>query len=1173
MNRIIAMKTQATRGLRAVLFAGLATAVTTSEALLLNLADSPPYLLTTVDPNIVLTFDDSGSMMWSYLPDTTSGLSNTPRGCSSTINRVYFDPAVTYDPPVREDGVTPLNAVATTFTAAYQNGFAGGATDNLSTNYRPSWGSLTPSVSCGTAGVPGAAFYYTYNAVCGNVNSDACYTLVRPIPAAQEQNFANWYSYYRNRNSMAKSAAGRAFSRFGTNIRIAGHLLHSTGGSTGSGAIDFPATLPAGSLKPFTTTPVDNRTDFFNRLYDSPASGNTPLREAMDRVGAHFQTADPYRDTPGNATSPERSCRQNYHVMMTDGYWNGPNTPTVTTNADNTGVTLPDGISYAAGTRPYSDSWSGTLADQAFFYWATDLRPGVTNNVPANITVGTAATDYWNPANDPATWQRMVNFTIGLGIPGTMTKDAPTFDALKNGTVCPAPNGAINPCVWPDPITNTQGPRIDDLWHAAVNSRGQYFSTSNPTELVTAFTEIVNNVLGRISSAAPVALNSGAVGGSNLAYQARFDSSNWTGQLLAYPINTSTGDISATPAWDAALQLTGQHFDSGRQIITYKPSTRDGVPFRLGSLDPSQSTALNYNPITAAYDAPSQAQARLNYLRGDASNEGAGNNYRARIRMCGALACPAGTNTGVLGDIINSAPLYIGAPPFDYPASFETASYPDFRDLPANKNRTPMIYVGANDGMLHAFDAGTGLEKFAYVPSKVYSNLSRLAHTPYTHKAFADGSSMAGDVILGGVWRTILVSTLRKGGQGVFALDITNPSNFATAETNANNLLLWEFTDANDADLGYTYSEPSIVRMHNGKWAAVFGNGYNNSEADGAASTTGRAALYILVLDDYSKATGWVLGTNYFKLTTGVGSVATPNGLASPAAVDNDGDNIVDQIYAGDLQGNMWRFDVSSSSASNWDASANRKLVYAAGSSKPITVRPQVRRHPDGQPGNMVHFGTGKYLENSDASTVGATTQTFYGIWDESGVANPTSANLLQQTVTSTSTVNGVDYRVTTNNPIVWRAGTPVPSPSYIGWYMDLPTTGERQVTNPVLSGNRIIFITTIPSNDPCSVGGDSWLMELKASSGQRLGITPFDVNGDGNFSAMDLVGGATTSGQKIQGIGQGPVIRAGGNPATCTGARCREQKVIGSSDGSIKTPIENPESCSYCRAGWRHIR
>lgn len=1171
MNRIIAIKARLTYGLRILLVTGLGTSVTVSEAALLNLADSPPYLITAVEPNVLLTFDDSGSMNWSYLPDTVSGLSNTNRGCSSEINKVYFDPNIVYDTPVMEDGVTLLNAASPTlFTSAYRNGFAGGTRDNLATNYRPSWNSLTPSVTCNTAGVPGAAFYYTYNTVCGNVNSDACYTLVRPIPAAQQQNFANWYSYYRNRNSMAKSAAGRAFARFGTNVRVAGHHLDGSGGSTGSGALKFPGTFSAGALKPFTGT---NRTDFFTSLYDSPASSWTPLREAMKRAGDYLMTDDPYLDTPGTAfnatTNPERSCRQNFHVFMTDGYWNSPTGPIpgsgtpgpiVTGNQDDTAQTLPppDSVSYTAGRAPYSDAWSGTLADAAFYYWATDLRSGLTNNVPTHFTVGTPATDYWNPVNDPANWQHMENFTIGLGIPGTLTKDTATYNNLVAGSTA-----------WPDPITNSLGQRIDDLWHAAINSRGQYFSASNPTELVTAFTEVVNNVADRISSSSSVALNSGSLTGSNFAYQARFDSSNWTGQLLAYPISASTGVLSTTASWDAAVLLNGQHYDTGRQIITYKPSTRAGIPFRTGSLDTSQSTALNYNPITATTDT--QGSARLNYLRGDASNEGTGNNYRVRNRLCGLVACPPGTNTGVLGDIINSGPLYVGPPPFDYPTSLETPSYPAFRDLAANKNRTPIIYAGANDGMLHGFNASTGLEMFAYVPDKVYNNLSRLAHTPYTHKYFVDGGTMAGDVVIGGVWRSILVGTLRKGGQGIFAIDITDPSSFT--EANASNLVLWEFTDANDADLGYTYSEPSIVRMHNGKWAVIFGNGYNNSEADGMASTTGRAVLYILVVSDYTSAGGWILGTNYFKLTTGVGSVTTPNGLASPAAVDNDGDYIVDQIYAGDLQGNMWRFDVTSSTASTWDNPGNRKLVYAAGSQQPITVRPRIRKHPAGQPGNMVYFGTGKYLETSDSSIVGATTQTFYGVWDESGVANPVKTNLLEQTVLGSSTAQ---FRVTSNNPMIWRAGSPVPSPSYIGWYLDLPTTGERQVTNPILRGGRIIFTTVIPSDDPCSVGGDGWLMELNASSGGRLDNTPFDVNNDGVFSGLDLIGGLPASGQKLTGIPSSPTIQTGGNPAVspaCTTARCREQKLISGSSGGIASPIENPDTCSYCRASWRQIR
>lgn len=1165
MKRINSIKASLVRGLRLALLVSLSTTITISEAALLTLADSPVYLLTPVDPNVLLSFDDSGSMQWSFLPDTVSGNSNTNRACSSTYNRIYFDPTVTYTPPVREDGVTPLNngggsPAPATFTSAYRNGYQASTTTvvNLSTNYRPSWGSLTPSVNCNTAGVPGSAFYYTYDSTCGNVNSDACYTLVRPIPAAQEENFANWYSYYRNRNSMAKSAAGRAFSRFGTNIRIAGQHLNSTGGSTGSSAAIFPNSFGAGQLVPFSGT---NRADFFTRLYNSPADDWTPLREAMMRAGEYLTTADPYRDSPGDTTSPERSCRQNFHILMTDGYWNGPGAPIVTGDHDGTAVTLPDSTAYpTAGMAPYSDSWTSTLADAAFYYWATDLRgAALTNNVRTNYTItsGSPTQNYWNPVNDPANWQHMVNFTIGLGIDGTLVNDTATYNNLVAGSTS-----------WPDPITNTQGERIDDLWHAAINSRGLYFSAGNPTQLVTAFTSIINNVVGRISSASSVSLNTGSLSGNNYVYQSRFNSGDWTGQLLAYPISSSTRAVGTSSTWDAAVQLNGQHFNSGRQIITYNPTTRSGAPFRWASLDTNQTAALNYNPITATSDG--QGAARLDYLRGDASNEGAGNNYRVRTRMCGALPCPPGTNTGVLGDTVNSAPLFVSTSPYDYPASLETSSYKTFRDLYAG--RTPIIYVGGNDGMLHGFDADTGRENIAYVPSKVYSNLSRLAHTPYSHKYFVDGNPMAGDAFISGTWRTILVGGLRNGGKGIYALDITDPSRFTEANANAatNPLVLWEFTDNNDPDLGYTFSEPSIVKMRNGKWAVIFGNGYNNSEADGTPSANGHAVLYILFIED-GKDGVWS-ATDFVKIDTGVGSAGTPNGLATPAVVDIDSDYIADYIYAGDLQGNMWKFDVTNTNPSNWNNPGNLTLVFAAGSQQPITSRPQVRKHPAGQAGYMVYFGTGKYLEPADASTAGATTQTFYGIWDGSGVANPNKTDLLQQTVLSTSTSQ---FRVISNNPMIWRVGTPVPSPSYIGWYLDLPTTGERQVTNSILRGDRIIFTTLVPSNDPCSAGGDGWLMEINPSNGGRLDTTPFDVNGDGIFSSLDLIGGNTVGGQKMSdGIPAAPGIIPRVNPSVpCTGSLCsQEQKATTNTGGGITTIRENPE-CSYCRAGWRQAR
>lgn len=1197
MTRIQTLTKRLKRAVRVTLFTVLSTGVTVSEAALLNLGDVPLYLITSVEPNIVLTFDDSGSMLWGHMPDTinTAAIRDGRMGCSSALNRIYFDPSITYVPPVKEDG-SPLNAAPTTFTNAYVNGYNPGAgTVNLSTGYQVTWrpAPFTPNLArCGFADTSGrAAFYYRYNGA-GSLTDSANYTLVQhnngaaggAWTAAQQLNFANWYSYYRTRNMLAKAAVGRAFSRFGTNVRVAGHHLNGTGATTGSSTNRFPANMPSNALKIFTGA---NRTDFFTRLYNAPGEGWTPLREAMGRVGAHMQTADPYRDAPGTSSSPERSCRQNYHVMMTDGYWNGLNTQTVTTNADNTGVTLPDSVSYTA-RAPYADAWSGTLADQAFFYWSTDLRPGQTNNVKARtVDTSTAVVPvYWNPVNNPATWQHLVNFTIGLGIDGTLPFNTATYNNLVSGAT-----------QWPDPIGNSQGQRIDDLWHAAINSRGRYFSAANPNDLVSAFTAIVNDVVDRISSASSVALNSGSISSNSFLYQARFNSGFWGGQLLAHPINPTTGQIES-PAWDAAVRLSNFHdFSNGRRIVTYKPSSRQGIPFRwpanpasptADELDTSQSTALNYNTVTAAFDAPSQGQARLNYIRGEAVHEDAGNNYRKRSRPCDP--CAAGPNTGFLGDTVNSAPVFVGAPPFDYPDSIQPGNpYSTFKS--SNSNRTPVVYVGANDGMLHAFNANNGDEIFAYVPSKVYGNLSNLTAKPFVHKYFVDGDTSFGDVFINGAWKTILVGSLRKGGQGVFALDVTSPTSFSTENTAKNNVL-WEFNDTDDVNLGFTYSQPAIAKMSNGKWAVIFGNGYNNSAPDGATSTDGRAYLYILVISDYNPATGWVLNTNYYRVPTGVGSAATPNGLASPAVVDVNADYVADYIYAGDLSGNMWKFDVTGPENS-WSDSSKRTLVYAAkdgaGKSQPITVRPEVGRHPTGQAGYMVYFGTGKYLETTDASTAGASTQTFYGIWDGNDLPNPARANLLQQDVLGEQTVSGNTFRIISDKPMIWQSGSPAPKPSYVGWFLDLPTTGERQVTTPVLRGGRIIFTTVIPSDDPCKDGGDGWLMELKAGNGGRPDTTPFDVNGDGVFSDLDLLtftsGGSTnlvaTGGQKFSGIPSSPAVLVGNpvlSPAPGTSKNAcpdaaSECKLISSSNGSVIPVKEDPDVCINCRASWRQLR
>ncbi len=582
--------------------------------------------------------------------------------------------------------------------------------------------------------------------------------------------------------------------------------------------------------------------------------------------------------------------------------------------------------------------------------------------------------------------------------------------------------------------------------------------------------------------------------------------------------------------WDAGDVLGTQDWNSGRSILTYDTSAHDGTPFRFSDLAAAEQASLNVNPASGNTDT--QGQARLEYLRGSTKDEGNnGNNYRQRASR--------------LGDIVDSAPFFVGAPSFRYPDSLESAPYSAFRTN--NASREQVIYVGANDGMLHAFNAATGAEELAYVPGEMFrqrgtdhgARLVQLTSPTYTHRFFVDGSPSVGNVFTAGAWKTVLAGGLGGGGQGVYALDVTNPANFT--EGNADNLVLWEFTDANDPDLGYTFSQPSIVKMHNGKWAAVFGNGYNNTEMDDAGacsdnnaqtpctvSSTGHAVLYIVFIGDGTDGT-WG-SSDFVKIDTGAGSVATPNGLATPAAVDVDGDNRIDYVYAGDLQGNLWKFNVTSTDTSQWKVALTQGTAPAPlfvaqdanGNRQPITSRPEVGTHPDGLGGFVIYFGTGKYLENSDKSTTGP--QDFYAVWDTNDPTNPqpvTRNDLLQQTVLEVVSVQQggqtSQYRVTSDNDITcgdssdhaipcWR--TPAHASGKLGWFLDLPTTSERSVSNPILRNQRILFTTLIPSTDVCSAGGTGWLMELDIRNGGRPVETQpfFDVNNDGIFNEDDAV-------------------------------------------------------------------
>lgn len=695
-----------------------------------------------------------------------------------------------------------------------------------------------------------------------------------------------------------------------------------------------------------------------------------------------------------------------------------------------------------------------------------------------------------------------------------------------------------------------------------------YFPVTDAGTLGDQLTKAFNEIVDRNASASSASVNSGSISTLSRVYQAKFNSSNWTGELISYSVNPTTGALNTTPEWVAGPSKPPNYnvplpAATARKIITLN-SNGAKIPFRWANIDATRKQQLDDATI-APFDATLQ-ENRLNFLRGDATNEGtATGKFRVRPSK--------------LGDIVSSSPIFVGAPAFSIRDSLETVPYRQFRIN--NVGRKPVLYTGANDGMLHAFDAATGEELLAFIPGAVFANLKQLSKQAYTHQFYVDGPPNMGDVYFNSSWHTVITGGLNKGGKGVYALDVTDPNSFA--ESAANNIILWEFTDTKaapygDADLGYTYSQPAIVRLQNGRWAAVFGNGYNNTG-------TGFAVLYVVDMEN---------GQLISKLSTGRGSVGTPNGLSTPAVVDLNLDGIADYVFAGDLQGNLWKFDIRDTNPTNWKVAYSTTPLYSAidgrGNAQPIVSRPEVGRGPNGA-GMIVLFGTGKFIEATDKTVTSSPNtsqrvQTFYGIIDANSGANSdivpnrsvTPASLQQQTII----YEGPPF---VGSPLNVRVPSNTPRGSARGWYMDLvqPTwtatntlgfQGERVVSNPILRNNRVIFSTLIPDTDPCSPGGTSWLMELDAMSGSRLTVSPFDLTGDRAFTDADLVTVTLPDGSTIKVPAGGIQSTVGITPEPgILASAAAEYKYSPGTTGNVQVTVENPGANTYGRQSWRQIR
>ncbi len=1104
-----------------------------------TIAQTPPFLPTPLPPNIVMTFDDSGSMRWAFNPETicTIERDSATRGArrtkSSAFNGLYYNPTITYDPPLNYNGTTgSYTPYTTSFTAARINGFNTSSTAvDLSTGYRVTWafnpatssiGTPSYSIQCGnitpdnmfarnnatdfptkeTSGVP--AYYYVYDpsgtkCAAQATTSDACYRLIQvsatsgPGGTDERQNFANWYSFYRTRNLMTSSAATRAMAGVPPTARVGWQALNTCNG-TSSGFFNNSCTGWTGSSvdKRIKIFDGQHRQNMYYWLARFPADQGTPLRTAAARAGEYFRTSgvnSPYALNPTVSQGTEYSCRPNFHILMTDGLWND-NTGSFCSgsscgNKDNTSIAaLPkdsagDSRSYSNTsllTQIYRDSSSNTLADIAFHYWATDLRPETSmrnNLMPYRVDrVGTDDEQYWNPKNDPATWQHLVTFTVGLGLTQTLsvpglewggsTYASPGYTNLEDG---------IGGATWPAAAANTSPGNVYDLWHAAINSRGQSFSADTPRDLADALAKALNRILERESAAAALATNSTRLATDTLLFQARFFSGTWTGDLAAFAI-TAAGALGGVQ-WDATDPgKIPAH--NARNIFTWSGTA--GTTFTQSGL----TAAGLWSSIGTT--------AMLDFLRGDSSNENPnGLKYRTR--------------GGPLGDIVNSDPVFVAAENYGYGAlSPEGSSYGTF--LSAKKSRLKMLYVGSNDGFLRGFNATTGQEVFAYVPNAVIPDLPLLAATDYAHRFYVDGSPAAWDAYFDGGWKTVLTGTTGAGGKSVFALDVTDPATFSASnvrwEINQNTAYRSSGSPSDAADpqygtrLGYTLGQAVVAKLNNGEWAAIFGNGYR--------STGEQASLYIVRIAD---------GTLIKRIDTGVGSVSAPNGLGTPTLYDTNGDDVYDVVYAPDVRGNVWKFDLSGSSPTGWQipfATATgfpngQPLFQARNSSglvQPISARVELASPPVGKPGITVLFGTGRFFAvNDNTDTTG---QSFYGIWDNGSPVTATNRSTLQAQTISTTSIDlrgdTTTVREVTSNTVDWTTQR--------GWYIDLPTSMERVIGSAAVRDNRAIFTTLVPSTDPCEFGGSGWLMEVSASTGAKLPYAVFDTSGDKLVNTTD---------------------------------------------------------------------
>lgn len=1080
----------------------IATGCALSPAWALELVQEPPLPTSKsafVAPNVIISVDDSGSMNWG-VKTTSAGSSETGKGYTEPkddgtwasdakrINVLKFALQTVFS----NKELIPENKLRIAWQAMHNNGQSSGA---------------------------------------ASVNSDKMNTnSMRPIDATvgtttHRTNFLDFISKLSANNG---TPSHEMFSKADAYMRRT--LSKNSPWSTDPGGTGSKSTEYLGCRRNYHIMMTDG---VWNSLDDSYKSGEQDGKDwiALNDRKVYTTTSDQtrvYRDSFSDMVAdwafkswmeplqPSGSLKDADKLKPSKIYEEAPATESFSATRDKFKSITISGSSKRSKCEAMPGTWDSY----------TNLCTIKDGTETKSITLE----KYWNPKYNPATWPHMVTYTIGFSEQATKWQLSPSITAPAEKVPFAYTDGFVDLVTgwaqWPDLLSSnhhksdSNSDRALDLWHAAINGRGRFYAVTEAQDLAKAFTEII----GKINEESAPLPDEIAGGGSTSGYNVSQNNAGifasvyspkrgWSGFITAtravepeeYSCPTKDDPTlkcirfpDTTAGWEG--KSTAERLDEAwpvdgsvdtRLVLSWSDDTNRGIPFKWNS-----STAIGYSTaqklallgVTSGdttQDPLKTAGINLvNYIRGDRRLEGTTPERPLRVRYSRQ------------GDIVNSEIWYTGRPSSNY-----AMGYSSF--VAAQKDRTPIIYVGGNDGMLHGFSATDGKELIAYVPRGVVGGLKALADKDYQHRYYVDGSPMTGDIKDGANWKTLLVGSLGAGGKGYFVLDVTNPASFGTA---AADLVQLDRTRGNseaapncgalsgDAktacaiaveeskDIGNIVAKPGrnpanlqeatqITRMNNGRWAVVMGNGYN--------STNQRPVLLVQYLDGDKKLIRIQATTD----TTGTGN-AIDNGLASPALVDLDGDGKTDVVYAGDNLGNLWKFDVTSATESDWSVAFgnNQPLFTARGPAtnntgsprntvQPITAPPIVRPNdramtvgtgtsaktvPVG--GIMVAFGTGRNLTSNDRRTdITQPVQTLYSVLDNTryrlktdksslevhpgdgdGVPTPAPVNkpLAKQTIT---TVDGDFGTVTATQELkkeTWK--------DYGGWYLDLPFSGER---------------------------------------------------------------------------------------------------------------------------------